>query len=1018
MTRRAIVRTLLCALTCLTAFCDTRDRTVFQFQHSSWTGREGVPARISALAQTSDGYLWLGTASGLYRFDGVQFEHYELPSGGTSHSDHVYSLQATSDGGLWIGFRWGGAAFLKDGRTTNYGEAEGLTPGATVFRISVDLEGTVWAATNSGLARLVGPRWQRVGLAWGFAGKSAKNLLVDRDGNLWVATDETVVFLPRRKNVFQNTGENVSRVNDMVQAPDGAVWVTMSPDIARPIAVHAEQSHVSPPVIHTGMGILFDRAGSLWTTNDFSGVMRLPFPERLKTGTIGPSSEGVESFIKRDGFASAAMRPDLAGFPVMEDREGNIWVGTETGLDRFRPTNLVPISFPVGTTIGTLAAGVQGRDWTGFLWAPGGKSLVHTPERPPFHFPLDVPVNNSYRKADGTVWLAMGEGRGILRFGNGQFSRIPLPAGITRGFNVQAMTEDHSGNFWVSIIQYGVFERTKGVWVPLGNLTDLPTGVPLTLMTDSSGRVWFGYQSNIGVAMFDGKKVRKFSSQDGLQVIHVQAFFERGEHIWIGGERGLSLFDGSRFRMMAADGLTFGGITGIVETASGDLWLNAILGVIHVPAAEVRQAIANAGYRVRCEVFDSMDGLQGWASQPRPQPSAVETSDGRLWFLTSGGLFHIDPDHISRNVLPPPVFIRSADSAGKFYKTSAELSLPKGTRNLHISYTALSFSVPERVQFRYVLEGIDKSWQDPGNRREAFYTNLEPGHYRFRVIAANNDGVWNRSGAAWSFSIAPAYYQTLWFRASCLGLLLIMMAGVYQLRLRQIAQGYKVRLEERVGERTRIARDLHDTLLQSLQGLMLRLQVVDDLLPPGRAKEELELTLERGDNAIAEGRSAVHDLRSSTTNTNDLAEALRALGGELSTGDTAAFRLVVEGRARDLHPIIRDELYQIAREALRNAFSHARASQIEAEITYAERLLRLRIRDNGAGIAPAILQGGRSGHYGFPGMHERATQIGAKLNIWSGLGTGTEVDLSVAGSIAYCASPGRSRLRLFRKRAG
>jgi signal transduction histidine kinase len=225
--------------------------------------------------------------------------------------------------------------------------------------------------------------------------------------------------------------------------------------------------------------------------------------------------------------------------------------------------------------------------------------------------------------------------------------------------------------------------------------------------------------------------------------------------------------------------------------------------------------------------------------------------------------------------------------------------------------------------------------------------------------------------------------------------------GLYRLRLRQIAHGFNARLEERVGERTRIARDLHDTLLQSLQGLMLRLHVVGELLPPGRAKEELELSLERGDQAIVEGRTAVQDLRSSATMTNDLAEAVRTLGEELATDDAAAFRLGVEGAARDLHPIIRDELYRIAGEALRNAFCHARASRIEAEITYGERLLRLRIRDDGMGISRAILEGGRSGHYGFPGMRERAAQIGAKLNIWSGPGTGTEVELSIAGSIAY-----------------
>jgi signal transduction histidine kinase len=227
-----------------------------------------------------------------------------------------------------------------------------------------------------------------------------------------------------------------------------------------------------------------------------------------------------------------------------------------------------------------------------------------------------------------------------------------------------------------------------------------------------------------------------------------------------------------------------------------------------------------------------------------------------------------------------------------------------------------------------------------------------------------------------------------------------------------------LRFEERLAERTRIARELHDTLLQSFQGLMLRLQVVDDLLPPGKAKEQLEQSLERADQAIAEGRSVVYDLRSSATITNDLAQAVRALGDDLATQDSGAFHLVVEGPMRDLRPIIRDELYRITREALRNAFSHAAADYIEVEITYGERALRLRIRDDGQGIPPEMLEAGRPGHHGLPGMRERAQQIGGKLEIWSGAKAGTEIELSIAGSIAYHTWTGRPLFRLFRKKAG
>ena len=368
-----------------------------------------------------------------------------------------------------------------------------------------------------------------------------------------------------------------------------------------------------------------------------------------------------------------------------------------------------------------------------------------------------------------------------------------------------------------------------------------------------------------------------------------------------------------------------------------------------------------------------------------------------------------------RNQVRPPIVIRSIIANGIRYTSPAALKLPPRTRDLTIDYTALSLAIPERVRFRYKLEGSDTQWRDAGTRREAFYTNLSPGPYRFLVMASNNDGVWNEVGGAWSFRIAPTFYQTIWFRtlAALAGIALMWL--LYRLRLRQITARADLRYAERLEERTRIARELHDTLLQSFQGLMLRFQVVNEMLPPGEAKHELDQTLQRADQAIAEGRDAVRDLRSSTAISNDLAEGVKALGDELATRDSASFRLVAEGPVRDLHPIIRDEIYRIACEALRNAFRHARARYIEVEITYAERLFRLRIRDDGDGIAPGILEEGRSWHYGLPGMRERAKKISAKLNVWSGMGTGTEIDLSIAGPIAYRASPARRRFRLFKK---
>jgi len=328
------------------------------------------------------------------------------------------------------------------------------------------------------------------------------------------------------------------------------------------------------------------------------------------------------------------------------------------------------------------------------------------------------------------------------------------------------------------------------------------------------------------------------------------------------------------------------------------------------------------------------------------------------------------------------------------------------------------------VRFRYKLEGRDTTWQEPGTRRQVFYSDLRPRKYRFRVIACNNDGVWNEEGATLDFSIVPAWYQTIWFRVSCAGGFVLLLWALYQLRLQQLERQFGMQVEARVNERTRIARELHDTLLQSFQGLMLRFQTVGEMLParPLDAKNALEGALDRADQAISEGRDAITDIRASTLASRDLEKSITALMTNLSeelaadNGRSATFRVLVEGTPRAVRPTLQDEIHRIARESLRNAFRHAQAAHIETEITYGESL-RLRFRDDGKGIDRSVVEhGGRSGHWGLPGIRERAKQIGAQLTVWSELGAGTEVELSIPGSIAYEASPTRPRFRLFRKR--
>jgi signal transduction histidine kinase len=514
----------------------------------------------------------------------------------------------------------------------------------------------------------------------------------------------------------------------------------------------------------------------------------------------------------------------------------------------------------------------------------------------------------------------------------------------------------------------------------------------------------------------DGQDVRTFSS-DGLHIGNVTFIGGRGDHVWAVGQLGFAIFDGRRFHTIVGESdAEFKGISGVVETDNGDFWSNQSTGVARIPAAEVASRMHDVPHELRYQLFDFRDGVPGSATPIGPLPAAVLAGDGRIWMSGSNGTYWVDPARMYRNPIPPPVTIEGIYAGNTRYDPSAMSRLPVLPSNVRIEYTALSLSVPERVRFRYLLEGVDDGWQDAGTRRTAYYTKLPPGQFRFHVIACNNDGVWNQTGSVALIAVPSAFFQTSWFMALCVCAVGGLLWGAYLLRMRSIAAQLNGRLEVRVAERTRIARELHDTLLQSFQGLMLRLQVVNKLLPEGKAKEQLEKTLERGDQAIAEGRSAVLDLRSCAFTVNNLSEAVNAAGNELSGENRAAFDLVVEGPPRDLQPIIRDELYCIAREALRNAFTHARALHIEAEISYGQREFRLRVRDDGEGIPPEILEQGRPGHYGLPGIRERARQIGAELTVWSRAGSGTEIELRLPASIAYGTSPLRFRFRAFRRK--
>jgi signal transduction histidine kinase len=731
--------------------------------------------------------------------------------------------------------------------------------------------------------------------------------------------------------------------------------------------------------------------------------------------------EEVDHFGSSEGLSGDVI------YGLFEDKEGNVWVATSKGLDCFRDLPITTFSTREGLAAPAVASVQAMHD--GAIWLAGENALdILGPGLGQGHvrsiqtgkgLPGDQ-VTSLFEDHAGRHWVGIDNTLNIYE--NGRFTRIFRRNGSPMGM-ILGITEDRDNNLWVLSLGpqrmlIRIFDRKVQEEIPTPQIPAAGS-----LVADPRGAVWLGLL-NGDLARYQKGRIDTFRFEHPSNARANQVLLNPDGSILGATTYGLiGWSNGKQQTLNAQNGLPCDGVNGMVEDGSGALWLYMQCAMVEIAKSDLQRWWAQPNVRLQPRVFDVFDGLQLGLYAPF-ESQAARTLDGRLWFANSGVPQMIDPAHLARNLIAPSVHVEQIIADRRDYALQSEVRLPAGTRDVEIDYTALSFTVPQKVRFRYKLEGRDMDWEEAGTRRQTFYTDLRPGPYRFHVIACNNDGVWNNDGAVVNFNVAAAWYQSSWFRSSIAAALLLGLWGIYQLRLHRLANQFNIRLEERVGERTRIARDLHDTLLQSIQGLMLHFQTGIDQLPgrPAEARKTLEIALDRADQAIAEGRDAVQGLRASTVETNDLAAAIRVLGEELraegSNQNAALFEMEVEGTPRNLHPILRDEVYRIAGEALRNAFRHARAQRIEVEILYGERWLRLRVRDDGKGIDPELLSGdGPAGHYGLHGMRERAKLVGGKLAVWSKPDSGTEVELSIPASTAY-AKPARHRSWLSGKLSG
>lgn len=908
----------------------------------------------------------------------------------------IISLLGGRDGTLWIGAE-AGVGYLK-------GDSFGYRELGRVNKIVQDKNGKIWIARSrlpserGPLCRVERDRFDCFGggEGIGFGVQGAEALIEDRAGGLWIGSTKGVghwnghsgaTYFPKALESAEGSAGVLALELDQdgsllvgtghpgpgvgLQRFDGDKWSDYKPGLVRGSKISVES-------------MLRDREGSLWIGTRDNGILH------VHNGL-------VDTFTESDGLSSNLIQA------LYEDREGNVWAVSPEGLDRFRELPVVTLGHRQGLSnehVTTVFASSTGAMWVGSqtgvdFFSQGKLSSIPKDKLP------GKTTTSIMEDHNGRLWLGMDSD--LYTIEGGHFHAIRTPDGKSLGvvFGLVQGVDNHTYAVVTGNPQrvFDIFDMKVLRSDPLPSIL---SGSPFA--PHPSGGIWL-LRRDGSLLHYQSGSFESTSKPFTTGSVVALADDHHGV-VWAASHRGVVRWAGSDTRLLTSkNGLTCDYIYSLIFDSAGTLWVSASCGFMAITRAELERWMAEPNIQVAVRTYDVLDGAE--TAQSPFQPTVARSQDGALWFVNNVAIQIVDPDHLPENHLAPPVVIEDiwADAASLSPRTG--IRLPARTRDLRIDYTALSFMCPQKVRFRYKLEGRGEDWQEAGTRRQVFYTDLPPGSYLFRVIASNNDGVWNETGARLAFTIPPTFTQGKLFKAICLLAFIGFVYLTYHLRVRQVTLQLRGRMYERLAERERIARDLHDTFFQGIQGLLLRFHTATSQLSKEEpARRIFEETLKQSDQVMLEGRELVLDLRATASEQKDLPAIFSDFGEGMRKGSSCDFKVVVNGTIRCLHPVVFEELFKIGKEALSNAFRHSGAHSIEAELNYERNELRIRIRDDGAGIDSAILrQGHREGHFGLPGMRERAQKVGAHLDVWSKAGAGTEVELRIATGIAYVSEP-------------
>lgn len=941
-------------------------RTLTQYVHRIWQTQPGLPeASIYSILQTRDGYLWLGTLQGVVRFDGVTFTPLENLYSGAPTGVWVRTMVEDSQGGVWIGTSETGAFRLYNGAIKHYSQKDGL-PSDVIQDLVVGQHGEIWICTSAGLARFDNGKIEVFRAAQGLSSDIVRAAGYAADGKLWIGGESTTLNTwdgSHFGSVTLSTMPKDAGVRGIIGSGD-TIWIGTTEGLYQ--WQHGKERRFTTKDGLSDDWILAMSAssdGSLWlgTRNGFS---------RWHNGDI-------DSFRPQDGLSQSTV------YAVFEDREGSLWAGTKHGLNQFLDGRAVPYTMNEGLPSNDTGPVIQdhlGNIWIGTLGAGLSRSDGHK-------FSVLTTRNGLASNQiialgedrQGNLWA--GTDRGLNRLHDGRVDQTYTAAQGLPSNDVKSIFSDDEGRLWVGtgagpvVFQNGAFVRPVGLSL---------TQPVLAMGEDGQGRLYLATGNS--VQMFANGKLTEVL-QDNVPMRTVDTFYrDRDGLMWLGSlGNGLRMIkDGKITQFYMRDGLFDSEIYGIATDAHDRLWMACSKGIFSVPRADLLRFAAGGLKRIVSTPYSPTDAQRVIECKTGVQPAVFAMRNGELWFSTIRGLIVLDPNHILPNVPPPPIVIEDVIVNGEHEVPSHIGRLAPGRKNIEFQYTGLSFLAPGRTTFRYILDGYDKDWVNAGTRRSAYYTNLPPGTFQFRVTACNGDGVCNDTGSTIAFVLASHIYQRAWFWIFMAAL--IAMSGwlTYQLRIRRLREQFSLILTER----NRIARELHDTLIQGLSGITMEMQALVARLRSPEERGALQEIIHDAGACLRETRRSVAGLRSGTANSG-LAAAIENAARQVTEAKDIRLKLKLEKNHKGLPADVEYNLVRIAQEAVSNSVKHSGARTVEVALDYTPRALHLSVKDDGSGFA----ENGKTGHYGLIGMKERATHIGADFELASTPGKGTLISV-------------------------